>query len=278
MAKRKTYAVLFATVRCGETEETTRPLSAWLPQQITRHGPNFPKIDLGEVFQMRDVRRVGRVCMGTFCILRDDAPHLLKGRTDQEEPIPMEADDGLIDKVHFVYHESTEHLVWQQNRGVASLAKLERYLSQLLGVYTAVGQVMNMADLDSVLRQPLRELSFAFARPDNHLIQGGPRWAKSILGLMSDMHAAYGTFMLRSESGDRLSTKAAEAARTFATGQQTPRVKVKLTDESDPIELFLCPLKDEIRVELVGRYPRSTEVFEELEAAYDRKLNALRDY
>lgn len=53
------------------------------------------------------------------------------------------------------------------------------------------------------------------------------------------------------------------------------KIRVRLTDEADPIELFAAPLKDKIVVEQRGRYPTAADVFSELERAYDRNLGAL---
>jgi len=48
------------------------------------------------------------------------------------------------------------------------------------------------------------------------------------------------------------------------------KVRVKVTDETDPIGLFMAPLKDEINVSMDGKYPDPISVYAELELAYDR--------
>ncbi len=53
------------------------------------------------------------------------------------------------------------------------------------------------------------------------------------------------------------------------------KIRIRLTDESEPVELFMAPLKDTISVELIGRYPRETDVFQELEQAYERNIDGL---
>jgi hypothetical protein len=44
-----------------------------------------------------------------------------------------------------------------------------------------------------------------------------------------------------------------------------------LTEDKELVELFMAPLKDSIRVEMFGRYPAASSVYQELEAAFDRQ-------
>ena len=53
------------------------------------------------------------------------------------------------------------------------------------------------------------------------------------------------------------------------------KVRVRLTDDADPIDLFSAPLRDRITVQQQGRYPAAADVFRELECAYDRNRSAI---
>ena len=71
--------------------------------------------------------------------------------------------------------------------------------------------------------------------------------------------------------GSRAKSMVQQMLSTFGV----EKLRVRLTDESDPIELFMAPLRDSIRVELRGRYAVAARVYEELAAAYDRHAGAL---
>ena len=53
------------------------------------------------------------------------------------------------------------------------------------------------------------------------------------------------------------------------------KVRVRLTDDADPIDLFSAPLRDRITVQQQGRYPAAADVFRELESAYERNRSAI---
>ena len=59
------------------------------------------------------------------------------------------------------------------------------------------------------------------------------------------------------------------------TAEERRLVRVRLTDDADPIDLFSAPLRDRITVQQQGRYPAAADVFRELESAYERNRSAI---
>lgn len=245
-----------------------------LRASVELHGPHLPVIELGsEKFQMRDLQHIGTVWKGTFVKLRDDAPHV-RAANNQERELELQDGDYIIEKCHFLLRERENILVWQTNRSAGGLSRAQEYLSQLFDAVVTLPQVMNDAELDRVMAGQLYEVDFAYARPAG-LPSGSPRWSQDAFDMMSGIDAAHAKFTLRAPRRGSLAQAAKQMVRQLMAAQGAEKIRVRLTDESDPVELFMAPLKDTIRVELLGRYPAAARVFEELEAAYDRQRDSI---
>lgn len=139
MAKRK-YQVRFARPVVGKYAES---FSVPLAGLATEHGKHLPARDLsGERYQVRDLRMVGLVWMGTFGKLRDDAPHLVNIQ-DEERELVLDEGDRLLEKCHFMYRLPGNLLVWQLNRGAGGMTRFEDYMSNLLGEVVSVPAISN---------------------------------------------------------------------------------------------------------------------------------------
>lgn len=267
----KVFKVGFARTAAGERGEPIRRL---LTDVHTRFGAHLPVIEIdGDGVQIRDLQRIGTVWHGVLARLRDDAPHVVNDR-NREREIPLDEGERIVDKLHFLYRERGNVFVWQINRNAVGVSRAEAYLSQVFETPTSLPLVMNDADMDRVMAGQLYELSFAYDRPAARP-PGLPRWTSNTFDTMEDAHAAHAKFSLRAPRRGHLGDVVKRWARQAITLSGVSKVRVRLTDESDPIELFLAPLRDSMRVELVGRYPVPRQVFEELESAYDRKQDSI---
>lgn len=263
----KSYRVYFARTAVGEDGG---PLSPKIADAVAQHGQNLPICDLsGDKFQMRDLERVGRVWRGSFVKLRDDAPHVVAA-DDEEHELELDDGDHIIEKCYFLLRERQNLLVWQANRSAGGLSRAEAYLSQCLQEVAVLPQVMNDAELDRVLQGQLYEVDFAYDRPPNAPTDA-PVWNQNAFDMMANVAAAHAKFTLRAPRGGSLSRMARNMVRQLLQVPGAEKIRVRLTDETDAIELFMAPLKDRINVMMLGRYPVSGSVFEELEVAYQRQ-------
>lgn len=267
----KQYTVYFHQTAVGQAGV---PMVAGLQAAHAQHGNHLPEVTLGEfTYQVRDLHRVGRVWKAVFAQLRDDAPNVVSEH-GRERPLDLQIGDRLLEKCHFLYFEDRNIIVWQNIRGLGGTSTLESYLSRALEDVVGVIQVQNSAELDHVLAGQVYELQFAYARP--HDLGGrAPRWNQNAFDMMASAHAAKAKFMLRAPRNGSLATATRSWIREMINGNGFEKVRVKLTDESDPVELFLAPLRDRIRVELPGRYPDPVRVYEALAEAYDRQRDLL---
>ena len=261
-----TYKIYFAHTSFGRAGRHT--IAQALHDAHAQSGPHLPAVDLGggEAFQVRDLQRTGTVWTGVFAKLRHDAPHIINVSNEERE-IAMDDGDRIVDKLHFLYRERPDVLVWQVVRQAGGLSRMQQYLSRVFDDYVALTQVMNHAELQRVLDGRLYELSFGYARPQQ-LAQGAPQWTQNTFDMMANVDAAQAKFMLRAPRGGSLAETAKRMVRQLVDGVGVEKVRVRLTDEHDPIELFMAPLRGSISVQLVGRYPVPAEVYQALEEAY----------
>lgn len=268
---KRTYQVRFARPVVGK--EAT-PLAPKLQQLFKVYGPHLPaQVCGGDRFQVRDLVRTGTVWHGVFGKLRDDAPHLVNGANEERE-LPLHDGDRLLEKCHFLYRERSNLLVWQLNRASGGMSRLENYLSLASEAVVLVPVLMNTAELEDALRHRIYEISYGYDRPPV-MDANAPAWNQRQFDKMKAMEAGHAKFLFRAARKGQLAEGAKDMVRDAFGLNGIKKIRVRLTDESDPIDLFAAPLKHKISVEVLGRYPAAKEVFAELENAYDHNRNLI---
>lgn len=269
----KEYKVFFAKTTCGKEG---KPIDKLLRQAFKQHGANLPVMALAsERYQVRNLQLVGSVWKACFAKLRHDAPHVVSA-SDQERELVLEDGEHIIEKCFFLYREHSNVVVWQANRNAGGLTRAQEYLGLVFNDYVSLPMVMNDAELDRVLAGQLYEIDFAYVRPASLTMQA-PKWTKNAFDMMSSVDAAHAKFNLRAPRKGALAANIKQMVRQLITEPGAEKLRVKLTDDSEPVELFMAPLKDTIRVEIFGRYPESTHVYSALESAFDRQRKGIPD-
>lgn len=241
-----------------------------------KHGVHFPVQDTGgDHYQVRDLYKVGRVWQGTFGKLRDDAPHLVTAHNEERE-LPLNDGDRLLEKCHFLYREAGNLLVWQINRASGGMSRFEVYMSHLCGEPVLAPVVSNTGRIEEILARNIYEVSWTFDRPPS-VDSGTPKWNQAEFDTMKQIDAGHAKFDFRAHRGGQLSPAVKTMVREALGLSGIEKIRVRLTDESDPIELFAAPLKDKIEVMQSGRYPTAAHVFSALEQSYDRQRSHLGD-
>jgi hypothetical protein len=270
MASKK-FKVHFTTTTLGNQAQS---IDTALANAVQMYGANLPAKNLdGDEFQFRELVKVGSVWTGVFARLRIDAPHIVDA-SDREREIDLEAGDRIVDKCHFIYRAASNILIWQVNKTAGGLSKAQAYLSQIFQNYVDLPQIMNEDDIDRVLAGQLYEVTFGYARPES-LTEKAPTWNQNAFNMMSDVHAAQAKFMLRAPRGGGLAKSAKQMVKELLGGDGIGKIRVRLTDESDPIELFMAPLHDSVQIAMLGQYPNAREIYVALEAAFDRQKNKI---
>lgn len=267
----KDYKVLFTRTAVGQQGV---PIAATLSTLIQTHGPHLPIQQLStEKFQLRDLRCVGSVWFASFAKLRDDAPHVVD-RAGSEHQLNLDAGSHIIEKCQLLYREQNNVLVWQVNRAAGGLTRFEQYLSQVMAQVVTLPLVMNEAELQRMLDGKVYEVDFVFDRPQQ-LASSTPQWTQQAFNMMAGADAAHAKFSFRAARAGWLSNPLKRTLQEMMSITGIGKLKVRLTDDTDPIELFLAPLRDTIHVPLLGRYPSEADVFTGLEEAYTRNFSSI---
>lgn len=270
----KQYQVRFTNTSVGRDAERVEKLYVGMALATDRHGPNLPAIEMdGDHYQVRSLFRVGRMWRGAFARLRDDAPHVVDHR-DQEHELELEEGDRLLDKSFFLYYEDRDVLVFQLSRNVGGLNQFSNYWARLLEDYVELPVAVDTERLDELLRSGIYEVQFSYARPPTQ-DDRAPSWSQRSFDMIRSVHAAQGSFMFRAPRHQTLGGQIRGMIRWMAQGGEVTRAKVKLTDEKDPIDLFLSPVKDRISVQMLGRYPHERSAIEALGDAYERQASRI---
>lgn len=270
MSVKKTSPVYFYGSNVGAREGS--PLGPYLQRLHREHGAHLPPVPLSAgLFQVRDLASSGRTTWrGTFAHLRDDAPHIVVDGVERR--LRVGDDTRFVEKCHFMYFGRANVMAWQFVKGIGTNSRLQDYLSEVIGEAVLLPCRMNAPELDRVLRKEIKEIEFWYQRlgePDT----GAPEWSNRALRMLSSVGAGKAKFILQADRGERLAQVAKQYLMQMIQGTEFSKVKVKLTDEVDPIELFMAPVRDSLTCELIGRYPLPDDVFRGLFEAFNRHFD-----
>lgn len=267
----KSYTVFFAKT-FFLIDSTEYQLKDKLSLLFEEHKEHLPVVKVeGCIFQVRDLKKVGRVWSGTFGRLRDDAPHIVDIE-DREKIIKLDDEERVLDKCYFIYYESTNVLVWQNVRSVGGLSRFGDYFGNLLGVNFIVSYVNKDDELEKIMNGgQVYQMDFSYETQISD-IQNPPTWNQKGFDMMKALGAGHGKFSFRAAKNGGLLDAAKQTVRDIFGQPGVSKITVKLTDEANPIELFSAPLKAKIKVDMVNGYPDKEKVFEELNEVYDIEI------
>jgi len=213
----------------------------------------------------------------------DDLPHA--GTLDGDErELELEDFEKTIERNYFLFFQGRKLLVWQENRRASSASLLGRYLTQALGQTISFAPVMT----PEVTREFLlgtykpKAIQFAVARPMNPDMFLDAGETDRILRIIAGLDGLSGTFRI-SANAPGIKGRLLNAARALELGNslissgQAHMVRLEMHDLDHPIDLIADRLKDNIEVEMAGRYPHPPSVYSQLQAAKDRMEVLLRE-
>ena len=264
---KKKFRVYFASTSFGPNGV---PIVDALRAVSEVHGQHLPPVLINDdKYQIRDLARIGVVWGGSFAKLRSDAPHIIDAQ-NTERQIELEDGDSILEKCYFQYREFSNLIVWQNSRDAGGLSRAADYMSQIFGGAVTLPQIQNQAELEKVLNGQLYEVEFCYARTLSMPLGGEVEWSQHAMDMMAPIDAAKARFTLRAPRGGSLTARAGQLAREMLGIAGTEKVRVRISAEDDPIDLFMAPLRDNIELSIVDGYPQRVEALAELEAAYDR--------
>lgn len=284
MASKSYRAVFFNT---SLTNNNTRyRLRDIAPTLITRFCSSTPHLPVNNIsgtdFQIRDITTInsGNVIQGVFGRLRDDAPNKIDN-SGNESQLALSPTDKLVEKCYFVYYVTTDILVWQSSRDVASPEKFAEYLSCVISNICPIPQIFNLLpivdpnSLQRVLNGVAKSLECKVAMPNTRLTDNTP-WKQSAFDLMSFVGGA--TIKIKVSSARGVLQNTNVLIRQLATSNDVSMLKVKIDGDDDPIDLFADRVDERFTVPLNGHYPDAHIVLNHLDMAYNNQRSLLSQF
>lgn len=284
----KTYVVEFYVGQMGADGNAGR-VSALLKRMV--NGRVHKVFEQGEhVFEVRDLtsHNEGVSFSGVLAKFRsDDLPHVGEPGGNEEE-LPIQDNQGLIEKNHFLYFRNRELLVWQRNRNGCGITRFEKCLSEASGETTIFNPVYQPDAARRLMRGEVTPLSleFSMARPTNPEFFPKNEWNEGVMDIMSRAGGARFHIKITSDqrSGDR--DKRTLAQRMKAAGKELAgmdgigvvRFDVDDNGVRHPIDLIADRITSRQSVEMNGRYPVKEAMFAALRKGRDEEKRALNEY
>lgn len=245
---------------------------------------NGPSVPWGDVFyQIRGLEQFnnGESFKGIFAKIRThDIPHI--GSTAGEErKITLHEDEGVIEKNHFLYFRRNELLVYQSNGNGSTLSAFGNYFSTRLNHTTIFQPILKPEAMSRMMRQDLEptRIELEVARPTNPDQYPDDIWSSDILKLMNGAGGAKIRLTISADGHGRSARRLysqikGKIAALVGSGNATT-AKIKMAGIEQPIDLIADRIVTTVSVEMDGRYPSESKMFQALRAAKDRSTSEL---
>jgi hypothetical protein len=236
--------------------------------------PTVAKSAAGYDFELRELVEHLGVITGCLALLRSDAPHL-RDHQGTERPVQTNPGDLFLEKNYFIYYAQTRVLAWQFNLAANHINNLGLMLTALTGNATTVvcTSIIDTAFaydpnseieyVDFRVRAPRNQRERAAVqnlRPDD--------WGTNPFETMAQTNASTMQVVLRTRR-QSLDGRVRRMINALLGSEQTRRLRVKVSDAEEPIDLLAKRIKRRIAVQMNGLYPVPQSVLQELQAAKD---------
>lgn len=230
-------------------------------------------------FEVRDLRahNSGTVYQGVFATIRDDAPHIREA-LGGERVIPLQQDEGILEKNHFLYYRDQSVLVYQVNQRASHPTRFEFYLSTLAGAGHSVSldDMLTRDAWEKLNNGIVKEFDVTFDAPRDPNAYDPADFTSENLRVIERSGAGSMRVVLKASRGRQgLLEWVKHTLHQLKQDRQVRKLQVKLDGETTPIDLFADVIREKITVAMDGRYPNSQRTFEALEAAKQRAQAAI---
>lgn len=279
----KHYGVRFYRGRVGAdgNSGTVSEILLSLYQAAQINGNSIPQWDAGSCkYELRDLVPFndGASFKGVLAVLRDDAPHI-RGADGVERDIPLDVNEHVIEKNHFLFFRENELLVWQVNGRASHISRLEQYVTMLAPATVTFDDIINSSALARLEHGTVKRFRLRVAKPRNAAAVNPENWEDGAFELMNGIDGT----TLQVEIATRrkakgLSGSVKAAIHRLLDRGETRALEVRLEGDKEPIDLFADCIRDKMHVDMNGMYPFPESIFAELSAAKDRQQATLDDF
>ena len=280
---KKNYSVHFFQVESFTIQPDQVVNRIWdlLVQEKVRNdsglSPSISRSPSGYSFELREIKIFNSVITGCLALLGSDAPHI-RDANGSERMIQTNPGDQFLQKNYFLYFKEKRLLVWQFNLSANHVNNFGIMLTSLT------------ANTDTIVCNSLLDDAFGFD-PKTAAIQyvdlrvRAPKtvaqreqvkqlnpneWAIDPFESMSKTNSSTFSLTLQTRGANKsLSKSVSNMIDRLWGSDQTRKLRVKLSDAEEPIDLLAKRIKRKMSVEMLGIYPDPRSVIEQLQAAKD---------
>lgn len=267
----KTYQVGFYQGVYGD-KDTKEKISTYLT--LWAKDDSAPVINIGDytyrIKQMTD--HSGKMLRGIFAKFRhDDLPKIGSSGDNSEKDIALSDEEGLIEKNHFVFDKSKQLVVYQQNGHGSTINKFAEYFTYAGGETTVFNPVLQPEAMKRLLQagNKPKKMHISVAYPSNPELLAGNKFNKNLMKLMTDSGSLNLNIVMSMGHAKKeyLSMDISKAMTELFDHAVVSIARFDVEDPdgvTHPIDLIADRLKGSIIVKMDGRYPDTSEVFQEL--------------
>ena len=216
-----------------------------------------------------------REIRGYFVRFRQDIP-LSGARTSLiEKPIALDDGHDILEKNYFTLFigDTYEVIAFHQTLEGGSISGLARYFSAIAGDnrFAFFNDILTSESLEQLLSGTLiKHVDFRIAKPRSARYAPDPEdtWTQHGMNFMKETGATSFQAKLSIKSPTRgMLSSIKNPLKQLLASPQTRKLKVKLSDHADPIDLFADRIKARIDIDLKKGQPNPDQVYNSIWAA-----------
>lgn len=225
--------------------------------------------------ELRDLTIHKEVVLGCVGLLRPDAPSIREVR-GTERQVTANPGEHFLEKNYFIYYKASRVIAWQFNLAANHINNLAALLTALSGQTHAIschaliddafafGPNVEIQLVDFRVRMPktvIQQQDVSRLNPE--------RWGLNPFKTMADTNAKSLAIVL-STGREKSNLGGIEGmVRGLLDSSQTRRLRVKMSDAEEPIDLLARRVRRKFYVQMDGRYANAKSAWQGLQDAKD---------
>lgn len=277
------------TVRFYSLEATKKDKKVSLDKLFNENKYNgkydFPLINIDDVsYHIRSVTKNTDNSISGYIVKYKENVHDSSSLSSlKEKVINLGSDNAFIEKNHFIIYlakKNIQLLAYQHSRDGTTINTLISYFNKISSINVIYQDILKKDSLDEIFKKGMiKSVEFQIYKPLNKDYQPNPKsnWTINAFNEMTQSGAT--TFLGKISTKSKthgLKNKVKNELKQLFNSKATKSLKVKLSNDSKPIDLFAERIYDKITVRLYSGEKEgtstidSTEVYQQMRLAKER--------
>lgn len=276
------YMAQFFQIDCATIEESKKEdfvynlFALEIDRFQNKIGNTLSPTPSGYQCELRDLTQHAGVIMGCVGLLRPDAPSIREVH-GTERQVDANPGEHFLEKNYFLYFKSGRILAWQFNLLANHVNNLSTLLTSISGQKQTITCNVLLDDAFAFDNNAeIQLVDFRVRTPKTQIQkqaveQLNPNsWKINPFRVMAETDANSLSLTLSTgRKNSNLSGGLAGMVKGLLDSPQTRRLKIKMGDAEEPIDLLARRVKRKIHVQMDGRYANPKSAWEALQAAKD---------